>query len=426
MSTSKQAPPVRLPRKFLLPAARHWQLRNGLAVTAVEGASRPILRLELLFHAGRPYESAPGVGRATNLMLAEGSRQRSASEIEAYFEYYGTNLILSRSMDTASVTIYTILPHLESVLPMLAEVVLDPAFKADDLRRFCKRSKQSLREALTEADTIAYRQLTDGLFGPDHFYGYDIVAQHYDELQCEQLQNFHQQAYTANNAHLLLAGQIDAKTEALLDQYLGQLPLGNPLPSRSPFPQIYAPGIKTVRRPKAQQTLIRRARLINPQAHHDLPGLEVLNTLLGGYFGSRLMQNIREEKGYTYNIDSSLENLRYASYLSISADVANDNLEAVNREIDHEIDKLQQDPIPMQEMEMLRAYLLGVLMNEIDGPLNIIERYQQAVMEKVDPIEYNELIHTVESIRPQQLQDLAQRYLGKAEEEIHVAVGGAV
>lgn len=426
MSTPKQAPAVHLPRKFVLPAARHWQLRNGLPVTAVEGASRPILRIELLFNAGRPYETAPALGRSTNLMLAEGSQNKTASEIEAFFEYYGTNLILSRSMDTASVTVYTILPHLEAVLPVLAEVVLSPAFRTDDLRRFCKRSKQSLREALTEADTIAYRELTDGLFGPDHFYGYDIQASHYEQLSSEQLQQFHQQAYNASNAHLLLAGQIDAQTESLLDRYLGQLPVGKALAPRAPFAKVFAPGLKTVNRPKAQQTLIRRARLIRPLAHYDLPGLEVLNTLLGGYFGSRLMQNIREEKGYTYNIDSSLDNLRYASYLSISADVANENLAAVNREIDHEINKLQQDPISLKEMEMLRAYLLGVLMNEIDGPLNTIERYQQALMENVLPEDYNQLIQIVETIRPQDLQDLAQRYLGQPEEEVHVAVGGAV
>lgn len=418
-------PTISLPRKIDLPAARRWSLNNGLEVLAIEGAARPILRIELLFRAGRSFETAPVLGRATNLMLAEGSRHKSAAEIESFFDFYGTNLQLIRTSDWASVTVYTILPQLETILPVLAEVIVQPQFSEVELQRFIKRNLQSLREAQVDADSIADEALNEKLFGPEHPYGYRVLPEHYTGLTSDALAAFHQQAYVAKNGLLILSGQLNKKAEKLIEQYLGQIPIGRKM-ADLPWPKkIKEAGQFSILRPKAQQTLIRQARLLPRTAREDLPGLEILNTALGNYFGSRLMQNIREEKGYTYGIESSLETALFGDYWLISADVANDNLQAVRVEIERELEKLRQEPIPASELSMLRAYLLGVLIGEVDGPLNIVYRYRGDIIDGTSFQSFHNLVEALHEISGRELQELAQNYL-QNDNMVDLAVGGGI
>ncbi|MEM6878381.1 MAG: pitrilysin family protein [Bacteroidota bacterium] len=418
-------PPISLPRRIALPPARQWTLSNGMPVMAIEGAARPVLRIELLFRAGRSFETAPVLGRATNLMLAEGSHQKSASDIEAFFDFYGTNLQLIRTSDWASITVYTILPHLEALLPVLAEVVTQPLFSEKELGRFIKRNLQSLREVQTDADSIADEELNFRLFGGDHPYGYRVLPSHYQRLTTGALREFHRQTYVAQNGLLLLSGQLNKKAEQLIDQYLGQIPQGQRIADLPLAEKINETGQFGIYRPKAKQTLIRQARLLPRSARQDLPGLEILNTALGNYFGSRLMQNIREEKGYTYGIESSLETAMFADYWLISADVANENLLAVRQEISRELDKLRQEPMPDSELSILRAYLIGVLIGEVDGPLNITYRYRGDILDGTPFESFHNLIEALHDMSSQEISSLAQTYL-QEDEQVDLAVGGGV
>ncbi|MEL6358115.1 MAG: pitrilysin family protein, partial [Bacteroidota bacterium] len=327
-------PTVQLPRLLKLPIARRWTLTNGLQIVAIDGAKSPILRLELIFAAGRPYEVERLVARATNQLLAEGTKQRTAAELEEFFEFYGTSLRTPNLFDTGNLVVYTILPHLSEVLPVFAEVASQPAFTERDFDIYRKRSRQDLREDLTDPDTIAYRWFTELVFGKNHPYGYNGYPADYLQLSLADVALHHNRAYVANNATLLVAGKVTKEVEKLLEQHLGQLPPGQKLNPEKFVEQDLPAGTWQISRPKAQQTLVRRGRQLFKRDHPDFAGLEVLNTILGGYFGSRLMKNIREEKGYTYGIDSSVDFMRFGGYMTISADVANDNVAAVRTEID--------------------------------------------------------------------------------------------
>lgn len=419
------APPITFPRNISLPPARQWSLDNGLQVLAIEGAARPILRVELLFRAGRSFETGRVLGRATNLMLAEGSLDRSASEIENFFDFYGTNLQMTRTSDWASITVYTVLPHLEAILPVLAEVITQPKFEERELARFIKRNLQSLREIQTDPDSIADEEISARLFGEEHPYGYRVKPEHYKALTPERLAAFHREAYVAQNGILLLSGQLNSAAEQLINQHLGQIPVGKKMPDLPLAIKTQKTGPFGISRPKAQQTLIRQARLLPRKSREDMPGLEILNTALGDYFGSRLMQNIREEKGYTYGIESSLETSLFADYWLISADVANENLAEVQKEIADELDKLRNEPIPDAELRMLRSYLLGVMIGEVDGPLNIIYRYRGDIIDGTDFGSFQQLVDSIHEISSHELRELARSYL-LDDELVDLAVGGGV
>lgn len=424
MPNRRTPPNIYLPPATYLPKARHWTLRNGLQVVAIGGAKAPILRLELIFDAGRPYERQRLLARAANQLITEGSRSKSAAELERFFEYYGTSLRTPNHFDTGHLVVFTILSHLPHILPVLAEVIAEPAFTEADFAIFIKRSKQALREDLSDPDTIAYRHFTEDVFGPDHPYGYNGQLEDYKTLSLPDVKAHYKRTYGAANAKLLVAGQINAEVEALIDRYLGQLPSGEAQQAEQWTEQKERPGLLQIQRPKAQQSLIRQGGQLFSRDHPDYPGMTVLNTIFGGFFGSRLMRNIREDKGYTYGIDSSIDFMRHGGFLTIAADVANENLSKVRQEIALEIEKLQQDRVSPSELDLVRAFLLGDLLAEVDGPMNIAERYQTILVENSQTEHFDRLVDEVRSIDADRIRELAQTYLNTSA-FWEVVLGGA-
>ena len=420
-----QAPPVKIPRVPALPPAREWTLGNGLRVVAVHVSQAPILTVELIWRAGRPYEAQPLLAAATNALLTEGSQHHSATELEALFEQYGTSLHTPDEYDTAHLRLPTILKQAPRLLPVMAEVAATPAFTPKSLRRYVKRSKQALREDLDDPDTLAYRLLSEAVFGERHPYGYGGTKEQYAALTVGAVRGHYERYYGAANATLRVVGQLSTEVETLLEATFGQLPVGGvvavpdyPLPDTSPQ-------LLQRHRPRAQQTMIRRGRRGFRITDPDYPGLCVLETILGGYYGSRLMRNIREEKGYTYGIDSDLDTYRFDGTFGIAADVANENLTAVRQEILTEMDKLHQDLVPARELDMVRAYLIGGLIMDLDGPLAVSRRYRSAIIKEYDPVAHlRRLDETIRGITAEEVRTLARRYL-RPELDWEVVVGGA-
>jgi len=405
--------------------ARRWRLSNGLPVVAITGVEVPVLRVEMIWDAGRPFEPQRLLAGFTDDLSVEGAGRRSAAELEAYFEQFGTGLQQPNVMDTANLSLSTIHRHAAEVLPVMAEVIAEPAFTEASFKRELRRRKQRLRENLSDNDTLAYRMITEAIFGNESPYGYNSQLKDYNNLTLEAVRNYHKARRHAGNATLFVVGQLNDTIERLLDDTFGQLPVG---PQATPFLTTAAPHppeIFQLVTPRAQQTMIRIGRQGIDIKDPDYPALVVLDTILGGFFGSRLMRNIREEKGYTYGIDSDLETFRFGGSFGISADVANENLENVRTEIRSEIDKLRQEAVPQAELDMVRAYLLGSIATELDGHFGHGWRHRSAIIKGYEPAGFlQRLDEAVREITPTELLDLAQRHL-RPEEHQEVIVGGA-
>ncbi|MFK8162100.1 MAG: M16 family metallopeptidase [Lewinella sp.] len=422
----KQAPPkVRLPKIPTLQPARRWTLANGLPVVAIGGVDAPVLRVEMIWDAGRPFEGKRLQAGATADMMMEGTTKRPAADLEAYFEQFGTSLAQPDLMDTGNLSLSTILRHAPKILPVMAEVIAEPAFTEASFARFQKRRRQRLREGMSDNDTLAFRLITESIFGSTNPYGYNGYSADYDRLTLDDVKTYHRSHFHAGNATLFVAGQITAEVENLLETTFGQLPVGNKPTAPTLSPKKARPEVLQVLRPRAQQTMIRRGRRgINIQGK-DYGGLVVLDTIFGGYFSSRLMRNIREEKGFTYGIESDIDTYRFDGSFGVQADVANENLADVRREIDIEIDKLLQHPVPGSELDMVRAYLAGSLSMELDGPFGHGFRHRSALIKGYDPVRLlAQLDEAVRNITAAELQDLAQQYLSPGD-DWEVILGGA-
>ncbi|MBC6994575.1 pitrilysin family protein [Neolewinella lacunae] len=405
--------------------ARRWQLSNGLPVVAVTGVEQPVLKVELIVDAGRPFEPRKLISALTDDLLTEGTRHRSAAEVEAFFEHFGTSLRQPDLMDTNNLSLSTIHRRAAEVLPVMAEVAISPSFSVEGFERMLRRRKQNLRENLADNDTLAYRLITEAIFGSHHPYGYNSYLDSFEGIGPEDLVAFHRQTYHAGNATLFVAGNVTPAIEKLLDETFGQMPSGGSVPAPTLLAKPTQPRLLQLSRPRAQQSMIRRGRSGIQITNPDYPGLVVLDTVFGGYFGSRLMRNIREEKGFTYGIESDLEVYRFDGTFGVSADVANESLVEVRREIDLEVEKLLQDPVPAPELDMVRAYLSGNIAMGLDGVLGHAYRYRAALIKDYDANDYlQRLEDTVLHITPAELQDLAQRYLCPGQDS-EVIVGGA-
>ncbi len=419
-------PPIIRPATIpaLLPA-RRWTLSNGLPVVAIDGVEAPVLRVELIWDAGRPYEPQRLLAGFTDDLIAEGTPDRSAAEIEAFFEQYGTGLQQPNLMDTANLSLSTIHRHAPEVLPVMAEVIAHTAVTEKTVQRELRRRKQRLRENLSDNDTLAFRFITEAIFGHEHPYGYNSTIKDYNQLSTKRVRQYQQDHYHAGNGTLFVIGQLNSAMEQLLESTFGQLPSGNAatVPTLPPLPEDN--NIFQLRKPRSQQTMIRMGRGGIDIKADDYPGLMILDTIFGGYFVSRLMRNIREEKGFTYGIESDLETYRYGGSFGISADVANENLAAVRAEIRIEADKLTQSPVPDSELDMVRAYLLGSIAMELDGHFGHGWRYRSALIKDYEPISFlRNLDEAVRGISATEIQDLAQRYLNLPSWQ-EVIVGGA-
>ncbi len=418
-------PPIHLATiPALLPAER-FTLTNGLKVVALGGVEAPVLRVELIWDAGRPFEPVKLASSFVEDLLLEGTASHSAAEVEAYFEQFGTQLDQPDVMDTSNLGVSVTHRWAAEVLPMMGEVAATAALSEESFARVLRQRRQRLREDLADNDMLAYRLITEATYGADHPYGYNGYPHTYAAVDLEQIRAYYRSHYHAGNATLFVTGKLTEAIMRLLERAFGGLPTG-PAAAPHPLPPCPAPcELLQVSRPRAEQTMIRSGRAGIDINRADYPELVVMNTVFGGYFGSRLMRNIREDKGLTYGIESELDAYRYNGDFGISADVANESLSLVRREIATEAERMRQDPIGGAELEMVRAYLSGMVANSLDGVLGHASRHRAAIIKGYDPHRHlQRLSQIILEVSPQRIREVAQTYLSVGD-DWELIVGGA-
>ena len=415
MPDRSQPPVIKDIQTLHLPKPEIFHLDNGIPVYVTNMGTQEVIRMELVFFAGRTYEDKQLVARATSSLLREGTRHYTAAQIAEAMDFYGATLSLPFNLDTSSMVLYSLNKHFADTLPIVQDMLSSPAFKEQDLEAYVKRNQRRLSVDLAKNDTLAYRLITEQIFGSTHPYGYNSTDEAYQALNPADLRQHHQRLYNASNCLVFISGRVTKEVTQLLNKALSAALS----PGEKPEPRIPAPDGKPKstfeRRPDTLQSAVRLGRRAGSRHHKDFYGLYVLNTLLGGYFGSRLMTNIREEKGYTYNIYSMLETMRYDGSLLIGTEVSPEYVEPTLREIEREMKILQETMVDEEELKMVRNFLLGNFLTMLDGPFNVSEVIRTLILDGLPLSTFDELVSTVQNIDAAALQGLAQKYLNKAD-----------
>ena len=388
-------------------------LDNGVEVYAINAGAQDVLQMEMVFYAGNSFEKNNALAAATSYMLKNGTSTKTAFELNEHFEYYGAHCSRSCKHETASVTLHTLTKHLGVLLPVVKEMIVDSIFPEDELAIYKQNSKQKLSVNLQKCDFVANRLIDAYVFGEDHPYGKYIVAADYDALTTKQLKDHFNQYYLNGHCVIFVAGKLPGNLFEVLNSQFGNLSLkpGGQLVTKKIAPAV-TKKYRVSNDPDGVQGAIRIARDFPNRHHPDFMKMMVLNTVFGGFFGSRLMSNIREDKGYTYGIHSYVQNhFQDSTALLISTEAGKDVCEATVQEIHKEMEILREELIDDEELLLVRNYLIGSILGDLDGPFHIIGRWKNIILNNLDEQYFHDSVKMIKTIPAEELKELANKYL---------------
>jgi predicted Zn-dependent peptidase len=390
-----------------------FKLDNGVTVYNIHAGTERVVQLEWVFKAGNWYEKKSNVAAAANFLLKNGTTKHNAYEINEFVDFYGAYLNRTCYNETASITLHCLSHHLEQLLPMVREILTDAVLPDQELQIFKQNMKQKLSVNLRKCDFVAGRKIDALLFGEKHPYGIYSELTDYDALNREELLEHYNHYYRNGYCTVFSAGILPDNYAVLMNQYFGDLPLNTRLLEEVEHDIVKDPQQKwnILNDPDGVQAAIRIARPFPTRKHPDFPKVQVLNAVFGGFFGSRLMTNIREDKGYTYGIYSFLVNHIHAGAWMISTEAGRDVAAATVNEVYHEMQQLREKPVEDEELLLVKNYLIGTLLGDLDGPFQIIGRWKNLILNDLDDRFFYHSVDTIKTIGAKELQELANQYL---------------
>ncbi|HET7896036.1 MAG TPA: pitrilysin family protein, partial [Flavisolibacter sp.] len=291
------------------------------------------------------------------------------------------------------------------------EMIEESVFPEEELNIYKQNMQQRLRVNLRKSDFVAGRLIDAYLYGEEHPYGRYTRFEDFDALTREEVVKFYEDYYRKGKFVVFAAGKLPSNTVALLDQYFGDLPVSpvevNDYPTRPAEEKKY----RIINDPQGVQGAVRMGSQFPNRHHPDFVKVQVLNNVFGGFFGSRLMSNIREEKGYTYGIYSYLENHIQQSAWVISTDAGRDVCEATITEVYKEMEGLRKAPVDEEELLLVRNYMMGSILGDLDGPFQIINRWKNIILNGLDEGFFERQLETIRTVNAEELQALANKYL---------------
>ena len=399
--------------KLELKPYEHYTLDNGISVYSINAGAQEVLQVEMVFYAGNFFEQQKGIAAATNFLLKGGTANRTAFQINEAFEYYGGYCNRACYNETAVITLHTLTKHLEKLFPVMRDMLTNSTFPEQELDIYLQNSRQRLKVNLQKAEFVAGRLIDSYLFGEKHPYGVYTNLEDLDNLNLEEIKKFYRQYYLNGKAVIFVAGKVPVELPKLLNEYFGKLAIGKP--------DNIIPEIKTIPATEKKYRIQNDAEAVQgairiasnfPNRHHpDFKKAVILNNVFGGFFGSRLMSNIREEKGYTYGIHSYLQNHMQQSAWMISTEAGKDVCEPTIEEVYKEMKRLREEPIGKEELLLVRNFMIGGLLGDLDGPFQIIAKWKNIILNDLDQSYFYDSINEIKTISAAELQEIANKYL---------------
>ncbi|MBN1925426.1 MAG: insulinase family protein [Prolixibacteraceae bacterium] len=421
----KRRPAVKPVSSFRFPMPEKRKLTNGIEVWGLYGGSQEITKIDFMFDAGTWYQPANLIAGFTNGFLNQGTTQRSAQQIAETFDNSGAYLHLAADQQFGNVSVLTLNKHFDPVLAETAGLIFHPTFPEKEISAQIAKKRQRFIVENKKVKVLARKHFSQVLFGDEHPYANTNQLDDYDGVTREALLKFHDENYLRRPCRIVVSGKYPENVFEMLDALFGQHILddgsddavGHSIKGKEQKRHF-------VEKADALQCAIQMGRLVPGRNHPDFPGLLVLTTLLGGFFGSRLMANLREDKGYTYGIGANLLTHRNASYIAIMSEVGAKVYKAALAEIYYEIERLRNEPVGKAEMEVVRSYMLGDMLRGIDGIIANSESLKSLLETDMDFSFLETVLKKIQTIQPDEIQQLAEKYLHS--DSLYEVVAGPV
>ncbi len=419
----KMRPAILPVQPGVMPSAERINLSNNVPVYLLNAGDEEVVRVDFIFGAGQAFESSPMISSTTNMMLTEGTSSFTAEALNKKIDHYGAALNMFAEKDSAGLSVAFLTKHASGIIDLCNEILFDPVFPEDELDVLLKKRLQWFEVSREKVQNLAYEKFFETLFGSNHPYGRIVCKEDFNSIHRDHLRSFHTSFYGTSDLKIIIAGKIPGEIPMMLERSVGQIRADNrPSFTQPEIPEQTGKRNIFIKKKGAVQSALRIGSLTISKNHPSYHGLKIADTILGGYFGSRLMKNIREEKGYTYGISSAVVTLKLGAYKVISSEVGAGHSANASREVRNEIKRLQEQPVSMAELDVVRNYMLGEMVRMFDGPFATSDSLRALLDTGHDYTYYSDFAEKIRSIRPDEISQLVRTYYN-TDDQVEIVAG---
>ena len=420
------APEIKTIENIDIKKATEYKLDNGIKVFAVDAGSQEVMRTDFVFNAGICHQEKFFQSSLTNSLMKEGTKNYSSEEIANKLDFWGTFLGMDIDKHSASISFFALHKFYPESLELIEDIIKKPTFPQEEFDIKLQQRQQGFKVRRQKVETLAIEKYFELLFSSNHPYGNKAEIEDFDKITIENLKHFHQTQYHSNNVYILMAGKDPKQYLEILNQRFGQKDWAQETTKKENNYKMHESpaGEYLVKKEDAQQSAIRAGMQLHIESNEDYNQLLILNMIYGGYFGSRLMQNLREDKGFTYGISSYIREDKEAKMLLIATDVGVEYTKKSIAEIKKELAIITKTEIDENELELAKRQMLGQTLSLFDGPFAQIDAFQYLHELNKDYDYYQSLINTIKNTTAQQLLKIAQKYFSV--DKLRIAVAGQI
>lgn len=419
-------PPIVVSYELSMPSSHKIVTANKIPLHVItDNSSSGTVRLSLVFSAGTTIQDVPFSASSMLGMLSQGSKDMNAEQIAEAIDFHGSYFDINIDRDFAVITICSLTKFFAQAIEVLEQILLSPSFPEDKLEILKANRKQRLAVDRSKAGHLSRECFAKALFGENHPYGHSNAIEMYDSLKRQDVVDFYNKHYKAENCFALIGGSASPSQIAMALDLLTKIPQMSeserlakkphiiPAPCSKRFDHVPFEGV---------QSAIRVGRVLFARTHPDFIPMQILATILGGYFGSRLIANLRVKNGFTYGIFATVVNLQQSGYLAIATEVGSQFTKAAIDEIFNEMRRLSEELVQEEELEMVKNVMIGELMRIMDGSFGVIDIALESIQNGQEEDYVSYFCSQIAQVTHERIQQLARYYLNP--EEMTVTIVG--
>ncbi len=388
------------------------KLSNNIPVYLLNVGKEELVKIEFIFNAGSIYSENPLLAETVNSLLDAGTNNFSSEDIAERLDFFGAFIEKFSGFHKSKLILYTLNKYVDQTIAIIADIINDAVFPDKEIDIYVQNKFQNFLINRKKTEIISHELFLKHIFGENHPYGKSPVEENFKTLKRDEIFEFYQKHYKHSDLKIIIAGKIEKNHINIIDKYFG-INTCNLNNQSFEFPGIsgsnllkYSQSIENT-----VQSSIKIGKITINKKHPDFFKLNITTILLGGYFGSRLMKNIREDKGYTYGIYASNTSLINAGFFSVSADTGNNVLENALVEIYRELKKLRTEKVNNLELFRVKNWISGNMLKAFDGPFALSDTLSSALDYNLDFDFYDYYFKTIQSITPEIICETAEKYL---------------
>ncbi|MEZ4910670.1 MAG: pitrilysin family protein [Saprospiraceae bacterium] len=396
-------------------------LPNGIKIHCYCQPDLNVFQMEAVVLGGRSYERSKLSAKCLAGILKDGTLKMTSNDIADAIDLYGGKLKVWSNMDFITMSMSSLSRYAKEMIELFYDLYRYPRLAQEDLERFKKAEIERLEVSLTKNENVAYRHFTYLIFGQDHPYGYNSTKELYANVQIDQVRDHYNSTILHGKLNIFYTGYLDSGNLEMVRTLFGSQDLGFDVNPKTQYDYIdtLRQEVRVINKGEFQNSIMIGRRIIS-RNHPDFPSLYLTLMILGGYFGSRLMKVIREDLGLTYDISCHIEHMLFGDFFYINTDTT--EVEAVLTEIYQQIEIIKTEKVPMEELKMVKNYVMGTFMTLTDGPFRRMQFLKSLVLTDFSPNDFNSFMQEMLSVDAEKIMTTANDYLQK-ENLLEVVVG---